>query len=30
MFRMFVAIYVMSSLFRLFRFVLRRWRVLLR
>lgn len=30
MFRMFVAIYVMSSLFRVLRFVLRRWRVLLR
>jgi hypothetical protein len=30
MFRMFVAIYVMSSLFRVVRFVLRRWRVLLR
>jgi hypothetical protein len=30
MFRMFVAIYVISSLFRVFRFVLRRWRVLLR
>jgi hypothetical protein len=29
MFRMFVAIYVMSSLFRVLRFVLRRWRVLL-
>jgi len=28
-FRMFVAIYVMSSLFRVLRFVLRRWRVLL-
>jgi hypothetical protein len=27
MFRMFVAIYVMSSLFRVLRFVLRRWRV---
>jgi hypothetical protein len=30
LFRMFVAIYVMSSLFRVLRFVLRRWRVLLR
>ena len=30
MFRMFVAIYVMASLFRVLRFVLRRWRVLLR
>jgi hypothetical protein len=30
MFRTFVAIYVMSSLFRVLRFVLRRWRVLLR
>src|SRR5258705_10190667 len=30
MFRMIVAIYVMSSLFRVLRFVLRRWRVLLR
>jgi hypothetical protein len=30
MFRMFVAIYAMSSLFKVFRFVLRRWRVLLR
>lgn len=30
MFRMFVAVYVMSSLFRVLRFVLRRWRVLLR
>jgi hypothetical protein len=30
MFRMFVGIYVMSSLFRVLRFVLRRWRVLLR
>jgi hypothetical protein len=30
MFRMFVATYVMSSLFRVLRFVLRRWRVLLR
>jgi hypothetical protein len=30
MFRMFVAIYVMSSLFRVLRFVLRRWRTLLR
>jgi hypothetical protein len=30
MFRMFVAIYVMSSVFRVLRFVLRRWRVLLR
>jgi hypothetical protein len=30
MFRMFVAIYVMSSLFRVLRFVLRRWRGLLR
>jgi hypothetical protein len=30
MFRMFVAIYVMSSLFRVLRFMLRRWRVLLR
>jgi hypothetical protein len=30
MFLMFVAIYVMSSLFRVLRFVLRRWRVLLR
>jgi hypothetical protein len=30
MFRMFVAIYVMSSLFRVLRFVLRRWKVLLR
>jgi hypothetical protein len=30
MFRMFVAIYVMSSLFRVLRFVLRRWRMLLR
>jgi hypothetical protein len=29
-FRMFVAAYVMSSLFRVLRFVLRRWRVLLR
>jgi hypothetical protein len=29
-FRMFVAVYVMSSLFRVLRFVLRRWRVLLR
>jgi hypothetical protein len=29
-FRMFVAMYVMSSLFRVLRFVLRRWRVLLR
>ncbi len=29
-FRMFVTIYVMSSLFRVLRFVLRRWRVLLR
>ena len=29
-FRMFVAIYVMSSVFRVLRFVLRRWRVLLR
>jgi hypothetical protein len=29
-FRMFVAAYVMSSLFRVVRFVLRRWRVLLR
>jgi hypothetical protein len=29
-FRMFVAIYVMSSVFRVFRFMLRRWRVLLR
>ncbi len=30
LFRMFVAIYVMSSLFRVLPFVLRRWRVLLR
>ena len=30
MFRMFVAIYVMSSLFRVLRFVLRRWRALFR
>jgi len=30
MFLMFVAIYVMSSLFRVLRFVFRRWRVLLR
>jgi hypothetical protein len=30
MFRMFVAIYVMSSLFRVLRFVLQRWRVLFR
>jgi len=30
MFRMFVAMYVISSLFTVFRFVLRRWRVLLR
>ena len=30
MFRMFVAIYVMSSLFRVLRFALRRWRVLFR
>jgi hypothetical protein len=30
MFRMFVAIHVMSSVFRVLRFVLRRWRVLLR
>jgi hypothetical protein len=30
MFRMFVAIYAMSSLFKVLRFVLRRWRVLLR
>jgi hypothetical protein len=30
LFRMFVAIYVISSLFRVLRFVLRRWRVLLR
>jgi hypothetical protein len=30
MFRIFVAIYVMSSLFGVVRFVLRRWRVLLR
>jgi len=30
MFRMFVAMYVISSLFRVFRFVLRRWRVLFR
>jgi hypothetical protein len=30
LFRMFVAIYVMSSLFRVLRFVLRRWRTLLR
>jgi len=30
MFRMFVAVYVMSSLFRVLRFMLRRWRVLLR
>jgi hypothetical protein len=30
MFRMFVAMYVMSSLFRVLRFVLRRWRVLFR
>ena len=29
MFRMFVAMYVMSSLFRVLRFALRRWRVLL-
>jgi hypothetical protein len=29
-FRMFVAMYVMSSLFRVLRFVLRRWKVLLR
>jgi hypothetical protein len=30
MFRMFVATYVISSLFKVFRFVLRRWKVLLR
>jgi hypothetical protein len=30
MFRMFVGIYVISSVFRVFRFLLRRWRVLLR
>jgi len=30
MFRMFVAVYVISSLFRVLRFMLRRWRVLLR
>jgi len=30
MFRMFVAVYVMSSLFRVLRFVVRRWRVLFR
>jgi hypothetical protein len=29
MFRMFVAVYVISSLFRMLRFVVRRWRVLL-
>jgi hypothetical protein len=29
-FRMFVSIYVMSSVFKVFRFVLRRWKVLLR
>jgi hypothetical protein len=30
LFRMFVAVYVISSLFRVARFVARRWRVLLR
>ena len=30
MFRMFVAMYVMSSLFRVLRFVLRRWRAMIR
>jgi hypothetical protein len=30
MFRMFVSVYVMSSVFRVLRFVLRRWRLLFR